>query len=115
MGGGGGGMAILLTSVDGIPYHTTFPTHKYMTTTSSIIFYERGCVGGCQWLAWGKIGTAGGWNCTENGYVVNSPLEDHSANPSFDLAATIILIPQNLDFKEIYAGKGEGLWAMSSA
>lgn len=75
-------MAIFLAPVDAIPYHTMFPTHKYMTNTSSIIFYEQGCTGGSQWLAWGKIGTAGGRNCTENGYVVNSLLEHHSVTQS---------------------------------
>jgi len=72
-------MAIFLVLVDAFPYHTMFPTHEYMTNTSSIIFYEQGCTGGSQWLAWGKIETAGGRNCTENGYVVNSLLEHHSA------------------------------------
>lgn len=69
-----------------------------MTNTSSIIFYEQGCTGGCQWLAWGKIGTAGGRNCTENGYVVNSLLEHHSAIPCFDLSATITLTSTKPEF-----------------
>lgn len=60
-----------------------------MTNTSSIILYEQGCTGGCQWPASGKIGTAGGRNCTENGYMANSLLEQPSAIPGFDLSATI--------------------------
>lgn len=78
----GSKVAIFPAPVDAIPYHTVFPTHKYMTNTSSILFYEQGCTGGSQWLARGKIGTAGGRNCTENGYVVNSLLEHHSLTQS---------------------------------
>lgn len=37
------------------------------------MFYEQRCAGGAQWLAGGKIATAGGQNCAENGY------EHHSA------------------------------------
>lgn len=34
--------------VDAIPYHAMPLSHKHMTNTALIIFYERGCAGGSQ-------------------------------------------------------------------